>query len=138
MQNLTTPPQPESAEQTTSRLSERHVQIFWERMTMCFGHKWTSSYGEKDDGTWFTGLSDLTVDEIKHGIGKCRSFMENDGWPPTLGQFRELARPTIATLHARCRTENSRFAALPKPWANPELAAREIGNMKKIVKCGAA
>lgn len=67
-------------------LTPEHIALLWERMTMIYGHKWTSSYGEKDDGTWRKGLADVSPDQIGTGLERCRT--SDDEWPPTLPIFR--------------------------------------------------
>jgi hypothetical protein len=60
-------------------------------MAMIYGHKWTSSYGEKDDGTWLKGLYDITPEQVGVGLEKCRT--SDDEWPPTLPIFRYRCLP---------------------------------------------
>lgn len=75
-------------------------------MARIFGHRWASSYGETDDGTWEAGLSGLTEEEIKTGIVACLRWRQD--WPPTLPQFRELCRPPTVAAHRL-------YLALPEP-----------------------
>lgn len=55
---------------------------------MIYGHRWTSSYGEKDDGTWLEGLRGLTATHLAKGIN--RMINRCGDWPPTLPVFRRL------------------------------------------------
>ncbi len=57
-------------------------------MTRIYGHKWTSSFGESDDGTWLKGLQDLPLEMIREGLECC--LTQTDTWPPTLPEFRQL------------------------------------------------
>lgn len=95
---------------------------------MIYGHKWTSSFGEKDDGTWLKGLSDVSVEQIKHGLEKIR--VSDEGWPPSLPEFRTLC----LVAHA----EQVRKPYRPDrslPWSNcsKDVAERELAKMKKVV-----
>lgn len=96
---------------------------------MVYGHKWVSSYGEADDGTWLTGLSDVTPDQVKLGLEKCRT--SDDVWPPTLPGFRSLCllayKETSARLYLPDRSP---------PWSNctPEVVERELEAMRKACK----
>ena len=72
----------------STSINEKHIERIWERMTMIFGHKWASSYGERDDGTWLVGLGELTLEQISHGLNEVlKSDME---WPPSLSKFRQM------------------------------------------------
>jgi len=105
-------------------LTEEHIDTFWLKMIHMYGHKWTSSYGEADDGTWFSGLRDLTTEQIQHGMREC--LKREDAWPPTLPEFRQLANPNTPAYHLP-------FPKMPKPIVNMEIAEREMSKMKKIV-----
>lgn len=98
IKNLTTQPQPESSAPTSSddksapnQLTERHIELLWERMAKIYGHRWVSSYGETDDGTWLSGLFDVTPDQVRAGLEKLR--VSAQGWPPTLPEFRRMCLP---------------------------------------------
>lgn len=43
-----------------------------------------------DDGTWLSGLSGLSPDEISFGIAKC--IDRGDPWPPSLPEFRVICQ----------------------------------------------
>src|SRR5687767_12430879 len=74
-------------------LTPRHLEALWERMVRIYGKKWIDNFGEADDGTWLTGLYDVTPHEIARGLDACRT--SRSPWPPTLPQFRALCKPTI-------------------------------------------
>ncbi len=83
-----------------SGLTERHIGLLWERMAKIYGHKWVSSYGETDDGSWLTGLHDVTPEQVSAGLEKCRTSAEP--WPPSLPEFRAMCLPEkrLAACHA--------------------------------------
>lgn len=56
-------------------------------MARIFGHKWTS-INESDDGTWLAGLSDVTPDQVAHGLSVL--VTNHQEWPPSLPEFRDL------------------------------------------------
>lgn len=86
-------------------------------MAEIYGHKWTSSYGERDrDGTWAKGLHDLTNDELKAGFFAC--LHSGGAWPPSLPEFRVLCRP------AKERRENAAAYRYEGP-ALPHLLSPE-------------
>ncbi len=60
-------------------------------MVRIYGHRWSSSYGECDDGTWFKGLYDVSPEQIGVGLEKCRT--SGDEWPPTLPIFLDRCLP---------------------------------------------
>ena len=112
--------QQESGEPTRERKKQEPlpapiVEKLWERMAMIYGHKWVSSYGEADDGTWSTGLYDVDREGLSRGLEALR--LSDKEWPPSLPEFREL-----------CKKPNTPFAGvtkrLPKPERNePETEA---------------
>jgi hypothetical protein len=55
-----------------------------------YGHKWVSSYGADvdPDRVWQATLSDLSPDQIKHGLRRCTQDMLD--WPPSAPEFRKL------------------------------------------------
>lgn len=120
-----------------SNLDERHHDLFWQRMTETFGHKWTSSYGLDPSPAWKDGLADMTLDEVRHGLQAVRDWHEE--WPPTVPQFRELCRPTATAAHSdyvplpaprssweqRQHAAAAAFAGLREGVLKPEIAARD-------------
>lgn len=133
---LTTPlslassaPQPTSTHQ--SLLTERHVADLWRRMTRIYGHRWTSSYGETDEGTWHKALQGLTPAQVGRGLSRC-AIHRADGWPPTLPEFRALCTPTAEDLRLPALDDAYREAALADKdhrWSHPAVyaAARATG-----------
>jgi hypothetical protein len=96
------------------------------RMCRIYGHKWTSAYGETDDGTWLKGMSDITPEQVAHGLSEC--LKRQDPWPPTLPEFRAMAKPNTPAYHKPFPK------MLSRPWANEEVAEKAIGDLKKIVR----
>ena len=69
-------------------LTPRHMQELWTRMVRIYGLRWTSGFGESDDGTWLTGLHGLMPEELANGVRAC--IDRPSGWPPLLPEFRAL------------------------------------------------
>ncbi len=57
-------------------------------MGMLYGHKWASSFGTGDDGTWLRVLEGITGQQIADGLERCLSRADN--WPPDAIEFRKL------------------------------------------------
>ncbi len=94
-------------------------------MAKIYGHKWVSSFGAADDGTWLSGLRDVTPEQIGIGLERCR--IRSEPWPPTLPEFRALCKPAGAPYHHP-------FPRLPKPPVNPAIAERELNKMHQLLK----
>ena len=78
--------------------SKKLMASLWMRMVGLYGHKWTSSYGESDaDGTWQSGLSGLTANDFERGLRNCMNC--DDGWPPSLPDFRRMCMEYRAPEH---------------------------------------
>lgn len=80
-------------------LSESHFERLWMRMIESFGHKWTSNFGFAPNQSWKDGLADMTVADIKTGLANLKAWHDDDGWPPTLLQFRDLCKPHSSPAH---------------------------------------
>lgn len=116
-----------------SGLDDRLIAKLWLVMTRMYGHRWTSSFGETDDGTWSKGLRGLTAEQISHGISKLLApDSEADGWPPSLPEFRAMCVPPKVENAAMYRTHES--LALPAPPRNRVLAQAHIQAMKDALK----
>lgn len=94
---------------------------------MIYGHRWTSSYGEKDDSTWRKGLADVTPDQVGIGLERCRT--SGDEWPPTLPIFR--GRCLLAQYAAAYHRP---FPKLPTPPVDRTVAEREIAKMRAMTR----
>lgn len=112
-----------------SGLTDRHMGVLWERMAKIYGHKWVSSYGEEDDGTWLTGLHDVTPEQIGVGLEACRVSAEP--WPPTLPQFRAMCLPSRPLCAAH-------RIALPAPAvpreARAAMADQFMPQLREVLK----
>ena len=92
-------------------------------MSMIFGHKWTSSYGDMDDGTWQTGLAGLDIHQIKHGLNVVKE--SGNEWPPSLPEFRAMCKAT------KGHPSFKEFPpALPPPEVDPEYVESLLGEMR--------
>jgi hypothetical protein len=80
-------------------LTPSHFARLWQRMAETFGHQWTSNFGTEPLPGWIDGLADMTVDDIKTGLGNLKTWQAEGGWPPNMLQFRELCRPHSAPAH---------------------------------------
>lgn len=111
-----------------SGLTDDLVERLWERMTMVYGHKWTSAYGLQDDGTWLMGLGDVTPEQVGMGLEKCRTSAEP--WPPTLPEFRAMCMPFKRATAAH----NETAGRLPAPKVTPEV--RDAHRAKALALVG--
>ena len=113
-------------ESNAERFRPEHIPLFWERMAMIYGHKWTSNYGPMDDGTWAKGLSDMTTAQIAQGLEKCR--ISDDEWPPTLPIFRMRCLPqkVAASFHRPAQK-------LPRPESKAETREFYLKELRKIL-----
>lgn len=125
-------PSIESEQQTSSQsrenaktLTERHIQQLWLKMTEIYGHKWTSSFGEKDQGTWLRGLQGLAPDQLAAGLGE--ALRSEDPWPPTLPQFYGMCKPRKPSYHRP-------FKRLPPSKKNVKVALDALQKMKDMAK----
>lgn len=67
-------------------LGERDLDELWRRMARVYGHRWTTHFGETDDGTWLAGLRGIAPEHLAEGLR--RVIARGDPWPPSLPEFR--------------------------------------------------
>jgi hypothetical protein len=95
-------------------LDDRVMYRLWTRMGEIYGHRWVSSYGTLKDGayeTWKKALSDITPEQIANGLSAC--LTRNEGWPPSLPEFRNLCVPPEPKLAHN--SHRLKPLALPEP-----------------------
>ncbi len=114
---------------------ERVMDKLWMRMAKIYGHRWTASFGDSDDGTWAKGLRGLTGEQIALGLSRC--VERGEAWPPTLPEFRALCTPSLADLglpsvrdaYRDAVFRTPKFGETERPWLHPavRVAAHEAG-----------
>jgi hypothetical protein len=63
----------------------------WVLMTDMFGHKWASTYGVSDSGTWGKVLGDVSGQQIAAGMqALAKRTGPEAAWPPSAPEFRDL------------------------------------------------
>ena len=133
---LTTPPLPASSEQTSvneklnastsqSTCDAETIRILWEKMAAIYGHKWVSSFGESDDGTWLRVMTGITREQIAAGLRAC--LTREDVWPPGAAEFRRLCLPP------RRDPIHREYKSLPKPPPNPALVEQSLTAMRSAL-----
>ncbi len=93
-------------------------------MTRIYGHRWTSSFGETDDGTWAKGLRGLSGDQI--ALGLSRWVVGGEAWPPTFPEFRAPCILAAEDLGLPSRDAAYREAAMADRdhrWSHPAVYA---------------
>lgn len=117
-------------------LTASHFERLWTRMAETFGHKWTSNYGIEPNASWVDGLADMSVEDIRTGLSNLKTWRDDEGWPPTLLQFRELCRPHATPAHTA-------YEPLPAPassWGHRQdvaaeaMAALREGALKPVME----
>ena len=93
------------------------MDMLWLRMAEIYGHKWVSSYGEKPNHAWTSGLSDICPESIKYGIEAI--INSGEPWPPSLPEFVDyclgVSRSDIVKeIHDRYVGKTTTFAEIDK------------------------
>lgn len=122
-----------SLKASSAELRDDVMDRLWTRMAAIYGHRWNSSYGmigESGYETWRAGLGDLTPSQVRKAVGAC--VQRNDGWPPTLPEFRAMClhgdqdeHRTNAAMYRR-----PEFLALPKPKATYDKARPFVQSLR--------
>ena len=113
-------------------LKDHHFDRLWQRMIETYGNKWTSNYGFVPNQSWIDGLADMCIEDIITGLHRLKSFQNDEGWPPTLLQFRDLCRPQ--------RTQAQEFYKPQVPKLSfgdrKEMAEKAFGDIKSKLAAG--
>jgi len=105
--------------------SSDDIDKLWLTMSKMYGHKWTSSYGDIDDGTWYRGLSDLAPAQL--GVGLSRCVTREDPWPPNLPEFRAMCLPSEKDLGIPDRDTAYQLATVrSNSGTRPEAVQRAV------------
>jgi len=103
-------------------------------MTKLYGHKWSSSYGDKDDGNlWLATLGELSPKDLMLGLRKCAN--SGEAWPPSAPEFKAMCLPDItdyglpSTEEAYREAANKYRSPSKKPWSHPAVyhAGKKVG-----------
>lgn len=81
------------------KLPDRLLERLWMKMAEMYGHRWTSSFGEKADpaGAWASSLKGLNGQQLAHGLNAVAH--KGDEWPPSAPAFRAMClNPAPETL----------------------------------------
>ena len=100
------------------------------RLAGIFGGRFTSQFGEVDDGTWLAVLKGLDRIDLLRGLAKvARSEACADGWPPNAREFRTLCLPDPADLGLPTAEEAFRLACR-RQWDPPIVwhARKQVGS----------
>lgn len=87
--------QPSTESNTTSqptKLPDRLLERFWLKMTEMYGHRWTSSYGDRvdHDSVWGKVLAGLNGNQLAAGLHELVERGAEFDWPPPANVFRSL------------------------------------------------
>lgn len=107
-------------------LAERHMVTFWTRMEEIYPHRWEAKMGPVGSSTfatWQKGLAGVTTERIADGLTGC--IRRQDGWPPSLPEFRGMCLAGVAQ-----RAAHRRYLALPTPRADAAVVRNAVGSMR--------
>jgi len=85
-------------------------------MVKNYGHRWTSAYGDSDDGIWQQAISGFTFDQVLKGIQV--SVEKDPSWPPTKGEFVNYCKLSPEDLNLPS-FEKVCKAVFTKDWFHP-------------------
>lgn len=98
-------------------------------MSVIYPYKWAGQFPGAEaivvaKSEWMEGLDDLTLEQIRKGIARCRK--EGGEFPPSIPEFRKLCLPT-----------NEDIGILDEEEAYQQLCAKEYRHqlVKEISRC---
>ena len=109
-------------------LPREWTALLFLKLKAIFLNRWTTQFHSPTDvdlakQEWAKGLSGFSADEIERALDACRTSQRD--WPPSIGQFRELARPRAAPCHKPFQR------ALPPPAPRPEIVSAALAKMRE-------
>ena len=122
---------------TTVKLShsERVLERFWQAMTEMYGSQWVNEYGEKPNNMWREELEQMTTQQIKCGIERCKQA--RSPYVPRLPQFLawcdELDGDTAEQKAFKARCVDVEALRLPKPPASQEIRKAALAKIKALI-----
>lgn len=100
----------------------------WEKMGDIFGQLWENNFGNADGSgiqTWTAGLAHYSETSIRAAVDLMKAWPSK--FPPTLGEFAEIARQYRPAIDPSRQLKHARRA--PR-----EVAERELAKMKAILR----
>lgn len=118
------------------------MDSIWLHMTRIFGHRWVSSMGTADDGTWLSVLQSLTPEQVRRGLEAVVRAAE--AWPPTLPEFygyclgktggrNEFGQDWVPQYYRPAIVDNARLLTTGEHDASRQTALRELAKMRAIL-----
>jgi hypothetical protein len=117
---------------STKATSSTNSLMVWVAMSEIFGNRWINDFGDTPPQLWTRKLSELSENEIKHGINK---LMDSDcSYTPNLSQFVGLCK--IEVIEDVYKQERETYARLTqqKPASSIEVRRAEIAKMKATLR----
>src|ERR1700712_1934726 len=116
----------------SSSASTKLMARLWVLMTEMYGHKWVSTHGESDSGTWGKVLYDVNGQQIAQGMQACACRGgENAAWPPSAPEFREMCLAGNSALGIptadRAWSEACEASVDPTVWKFSHPIVQEAG-----------
>lgn len=113
-----------------SLITKRDVSELWVNMAQAFGLRFTSSFGEQDNGVWYEILRSLTRLELAQGFkSMLKSYKPNERerkevWPPNakefylfcIDAFKPYSIPSLQKAYSECQ-DNLSFNW--QHWSHP-------------------
>lgn len=109
------------------------INEIFARFTLVYRHFWTESFPTDlveaaAKYEWATTLHDLTYEQIKRTISKCKATMK---FPPLLPEFRQLALNLIPGCSNPVYEQTNPYKIIKR--SDPKIAAAAIGKFRAIL-----
>jgi hypothetical protein len=131
-----------SSAATDTNMTPRAILALWSRFSHLYGNRFEVSYGpaltetgelQPVAATWAKALAGFTGDDLARGLHGCLD--RNDGWPPSLPEFRALCREPIPAPIPLCHRVFPKM--LPEPdsvkAARKDHARAALGGLKLML-----
>lgn len=128
-----------STDHLPKRLKQSWIDALWTKLHAIYGAKWSDSYpGDMADmakAEWAEALADLSGDQIRVGIERCRKLLK---WPPMPAEFiaeAEAGMPSQHEVNRAAYLYREADKALPKA-PDPDVLRKAAHDMQTHVKTG--
>lgn len=108
------------------KVTAKDIDEVYRRMTRLYGHRFTSNFGETDDGTWLMALSGLKRSDLSRGLTAL--LKTDDDWPPSVPRFRQMCMGEVENQLSKA--SHKEYVSIAPINTSPDDAKKNISELR--------